>query len=47
MCPLVVTDIFDQHSFSIVKVRYSEINSAIISEPETGKDKKGSGNGLI
>ena len=47
LCPLVVTDIFDQHSFSIVKVRYSEINSAIISKPETGKDKKRSGNGLI
>jgi hypothetical protein len=47
LCPLVVTDIFEWHSFSIFKVRYSEMSSAIISKSETGKDKEGSGNGII
>jgi len=47
LCSLVVTDIFERHSFSIVKVRYSEMSSAIISKSETEKDKEGSGNALI
>jgi len=47
LCSLVVTDIFERHNFSIIKVRYSDMNSAIISKSETEKNKEGSGNALI